>query len=228
MDRYQVTRAFVRSVQNNIADLKQQPGATYEWIQDHSGLPYLPLKIDVPHDMIRREILSAVHLLVPHRYDKESSGWSSFCLHGRAVGDTLDDKFYDTEQSMEWTPEALELLPDTIEWIRSCWPNAGFQRVRVMCLEPGGWIGVHSDYNPPRLGPSNIAITQPNDCAFYMQDAGVVPFEPGRALWMNVGYPHAVVNNSTEPRYHIIIHHNENEDWRRLVIQSYKELPCKD
>jgi hypothetical protein len=228
MDRYQVTRAFVRSVQNNVVKLKRQHNATYEQIINHSGLPYLQLKIDVPHDMIRREILSATHLLVPHRYDKESSGWSSFCLHGRAIGDTLDNEYYNNEQPMHWTPEALELLPDTIEWIRSCWPNEGFQRVRVMCLEPGGWIGVHHDYNDPHLGPSNIAITQPNDCAFYMQDAGVVPFEPGRVFCLDVSRPHAVVNNSNEPRYHIIIHHNENRDWRRLIMQSYEELPCND
>jgi hypothetical protein len=129
---------------------------------------------------------------------------------------------------MEWTPEALELLPDTVEWIKSCWPNDGFQRVRVMCLEPKGWIGVHKDYDIPGLGPSNISITQPENCAFYMQGAGVIPFDPGQAHCLDVSNLHAVINDSDEPRYHLIIHHKENSDWQRLFMRSYGELPCKD
>jgi hypothetical protein len=228
MDRYQVARAFVKSVKDQHMTLTRVPDAAYEWVRDHSKLPYLPLHIDVPHDMIRREILASTHLLVPHRDGYESHGWSSFCLHGRAIGDTLDSKYYNDDKPMTWTLEALEMLPDTIEWIRSAWPHSCFHRVRVMCLEPGGWIGVHKDYELNQLGPVNIAITQPTDCAFYMQDVGVVPFEPGRSFWMDVSRMHTIVNDSDECRYHLIIHHEENEDWRKLVMRSYQELPCKD
>ena len=97
-------------------------------------------------------------------------------------------------------------------------------RVRMMELEPGGWIGVHKDTDIKQLGPINIAITQPADCEFYSEGLGVVPFRPGTAMWMDVSRRHAVINRSAQTRWHMIIHQTVSSDWQRLVELSYANL----
>ena len=36
-----------------------------------------------------------------------------------------------------------------------------FDRVRIMALDPNGYIESHNDYNKSKLGPTNIAINNP-------------------------------------------------------------------
>lgn len=230
MNKQQVTESFIRAQRQYYSPplRASNPTCTYQYLQDSSGLPYLPLSITVPVDIIAQEINTASHLLTPHRQDYDSQGWSSFCLHGRSIDQTLSDEFYTTTIDHNWTPEAVEFMPNTVEWLKTEWPHGSYDRVRVMCLEPGGWILPHRDYEKRRLGPINIAVTQPDDCGFYTEDIGKVPFANGSAMWMDVSRRHAVINNSNQPRYHMIIHQTTSRDWERLVLNSYKDLPCKD
>lgn len=195
----------------------------YEGIRN-SGLGWLRLDIDVPADIILRELMQATHLFVEHRDGYDSQGWRSFCLHGRSATETREAEHYAMHKALDWTPEALELMPETVEWLKTQWPHGSYHRVRMMELLPGGWIGVHQDTKSQQLGPINIAITQPEGCAFYSEGLGQVPFSIGSAMWMDVGRKHAVINRSDHPRWHMIIHQEENEDWKRLVERSYAKL----
>lgn len=223
MDRKSISKSFIKSVSAHSWQPSYAGELNYEQIRD-TVKHYLPLQIDVPVDVIYREIVQCSHLLVEHRGGYESQGWKSFCIHGRSLTETREQEYYDTPAPMEYTKETQELMPETVDWLRNTWPHGDYARVRVMCLEPGGWIGVHTDNNLNCLGPVNIAITQPNECNFYMEHAGVIPFQPGSAMWLNVSNKHAVINNSDQPRYHIIIHQTESADWHRLVLKSYNSL----
>ena len=75
-----------------------------------------------------------------------------------------------------------------------------------MCLLPKSFINLHRDQNHSRLGAVNVAINNPTDCKFYLQNHGVLDFKPGTAYELDLVNYHTVVNNSNLPRYHIIIH----------------------
>ena len=60
--------------------------------------------------------------------------------------------------------------------------------------------------NHSKLGAVNVAINNPKDCKFYLQNHGVLDFKPGTAYELDLVNYHTVVNNSNVPRFHIIIH----------------------
>jgi len=202
------------------------PEANFEWIRTQSGLPWLQLDLAIPYETILDEICNIQSLLIAHRDNYgEHEGWRSFCLHGKSYDSTRESDYYNDDRPYVWTPEAQDLMPKTVNYFSKHWPATQFQRVRVMLLEPGGYITVHSDSVRPGLSPINIAITQPQDCNFLMERHGIVPFSAGQAFWLDVSNRHAVFNNSTKPRWHIIVHQNlDNIEFQKLVVKSYKRL----
>jgi len=198
--------------------------ATADWIRKQSGLPWLPLDIEIPTDVILSEIQNIKHLLTVHRDDyAEHSGWSSFCIHGKAYNATREDEHYNDSRPYIWTPEAEELMPQTVEFFKQ-WPAGGFRRLRVMRLAPKGWIAIHRDTKVSNLQPINIAITQPEECAFVMERHGRVPFETGKALLLDISNLHTVFNDSDQDRWHLIVHQQFNLDADNLVAKSYKKF----
>jgi len=199
--------------------------ANFDWIKTQSGLPWLPLNVHVPSTEILQEFESALHLLVPHRDGYgEHSGWHSFCIHGKSFDATREDSYYNDSRPHIWTPQAKQYLPKTVEYF-SKWPGTKFTRLRCMLLEPGGYVSVHCDSDKSQLGPINIAITQPNGCDFVMERYGVVPFAVGSAFWLDVSNMHTVFNNSSQPRWHIIVHQSFDDiKFQQLVVNSYKML----
>ena len=138
------------------------PDADFDWIKYQSGLPWLCLNIDIPYQQILKEIQSIQSLLVDHRDSYgEHLGWKSFCIHGKSLTTTqhsIDDREF------HWIPEIIKTMPRTVEYFQS-W-GLEFHRLRVMALEPGGFVSIHTDTDRKRLYPINIAITQPTDCKF--------------------------------------------------------------
>jgi Aspartyl/Asparaginyl beta-hydroxylase len=200
--------------------------ADFSWIQNNSGLPWLKLDIVVPYSEILAEIQNIQSLLVTHREDyNEHQGWSSFCIHGKSYDATREDSYYNDNRPHCWTPEAQELMPETVEYFRSMWPANQYQRVRVMRLDPGGYITIHRDSPISALGAVNIAITQPNECLFVMEKYGTVPFESGDAIMLDLSNRHVVFNNSDQVRWHMIVHQDfDNQNFKRLVVNSYNQL----
>jgi len=166
--------------------------------------PCKQLKLNVPIDEIYKEIQKIKNFLVPHR-EGEGIGWSSFCIHGKSFNATREEEYYKDNRLYVWTKEAVEHMPNTINFLKSLGFKS-FQRVRVMCLAPKGFINVHRDQTESRLGPVNIAINHPKDCKFYLEHHGDLKFKPGVAYRLNLVNYHAVINHSNTLRYHIIIH----------------------
>lgn len=162
------------------------------------------LALNVPIDAIYEEIHRIKKYLRPHRSDC-GIGWQSFCIHGQAYYRTKEDSYYPDFLGHSWTDEAIEHMPKTIKWLKSLGYKS-FKRVRVMCLLPKGFINLHKDQEHSKLGAVNVAINNPKDCKFYLQNHGILDFEPGTAYSLDLSNYHMVVNNSNVPRYHIIIH----------------------
>lgn len=184
-----------------------------------SGLPYLPLDIAVPVEKILQEILTVD--LVAHRDDHgEHNGWHSFSIHGKSETATREDSYYNDNRPMQWTDK----MPTTVKWFKDVYPADDFARVRVMRLDPGGYISIHSDTENSRLDPVNISITQPEGCDFVMEKHGLVPFTVGTTMWLDVSNRHTVINDSDKPRYHLIVHAKPNKDFEDIALKSYKKF----
>jgi hypothetical protein len=214
-----LTNSFIKS---NIKPKKIWPehskSAEYEWIKNYSRVPWIDLQLNVPYKEILEEIKNNSKFLVDHRDDYgEHKGWKSFCIHGKGLTIT---QHTEDNRPYHWIKEVEENMPFTSEYFKS-W-NLNFQRLRVMALEPGGFVSVHQDRKKSALEPINIAITQPAGCDFVMEGWGVIPFEPGKAFMLDISNRHAVVNNSKETRYHIIVHCKElNDKFKKIIENCY-------
>jgi hypothetical protein len=225
--KHQVSQMMFKKYINSKMQLPAyNPAADFKWIQTQSGLPWLQLDIEVPHQKILTEILNIQELLSDHRDTYgEHHGWQSFCIHGKRYDATREDSYYNDTRPYIWTPEAIKLMPETVKYFSENWPKVDFARVRVMLLDPGGYVSAHTDTDISHLWPINIAITQPTDCNFVMEKHGIVPFEPGQANWLDISNRHTVFNNSNEKRWHIIVHQSfDNIEFQNLVVNSYKML----
>ena len=166
--------------------------------------PCEQIELNVPHGKIHQEILKIQKYLVSHR-EESGMGWSSFCIHGKSYDATKEDAYYKDPRPHNWTKEAIEHMPHTISWLKTL-GYSQFQRVRVMCLAPKGFINIHRDQTESKFKAVNVAITNPSQCKFYLEHHGELKFQPGVAYRLNLVNYHAVINQSNEYRYHIIIH----------------------
>jgi hypothetical protein len=102
-------------------------------------------------------------------------------------------------------------------------PFSKLHRVRFMWLAPGGFIAPHTDTSAHGLAAINVALTNPGGAMFRSRDHGVLPFEPGAAFLVDIGYEHSCVNLSDVPRVHMIVHfHEPIVPWAELVERSYR------
>lgn len=199
--------------------LKYSPSS--EWIMSQSNLPFLPLSLPVPTEKILKEWQQISHQAIEHRstdYGKmtKNVGWKSLTLYGIDQHET--EKISD---SMNWT-SISEKCPDTTTWLKETF-NITNQtgRIRFMLLEPHGFIVPHNDRSDSKLSEINIAITNPKDCIFRFKEYGTVPFVPGLACMMDVSKEHFVVNNSDQPRLHIIVHSTLKDS--KIIKKSYAD-----
>jgi len=208
----------------NPKELEESP--TFDWIQSQSGLPWLELDIDIPYQRMLEETNSVQNFMVPHRESYgESKGWKSFCLHGKSFDSTQANEYYNDDRLLTWTKEALELMPFTVDFFQKIWPADSYQRLRLMLLEPGGYITIHKDSRFGGLQPVNISLNNPKECNFVFENYGTVPFAPGRAFWLDVSNLHVIFNNSTQARWHIIVHQDiKHPKFQQLIANSYKLL----
>jgi hypothetical protein len=218
----ELTKMFIRKNRTSkldwpvITDKKD-----YNWIMDNSKLPWLKVNVSLPTKQILTEIKQCNDFFVDHRDEYgEHYGWKSFCIHGKSRTDT--QHIVDT-RPFKWIDEVVERMPKTVEFFKQC-PGLDYARLRVMLLEPGGFVSLHSDPSPTskRFQAVNIAITQPIGCEFVMKDWGVVPFTVGSSFLLDIRNYHAVYNDSNEPRYHIIVHTtNHTNEFKQSVEESY-------
>ena len=195
-----------------------------------SGLPYLPiLGFEVPAQEMLEEAKALQSLMLAHRSDYEDNrGWKSLVLHGISSLHTQGAEKYgmDPEDNSiyRWT-DISDMAPVTTAFFKEQFHYDWFHRVRIMMLEPGGYICPHTDFDHYTLGPVNIALNNPEGCEFVMQNAGVVPFQQGTIKKLALVNRHAVFNNSDQARFHIIVHGCPNwEYWSPVYMNSYRRF----
>ncbi len=178
--------------------------------------PYPIPKFDTELFLKEIEKLEEFDLFSKHRGDMHP-GWSSFVLHGLGHGKTQGYEYYgysnDEEAPYDWTNEALEYCPSIVNYFKELKLKNRYHRVRIMKLEPGGYISIHDD-DPKKYRNQwghNIAITNPEECEMHFwnetfQYAGMVPWKPNDSYLIRIHWKHMVRNLSNKNRYHIIVH----------------------
>jgi hypothetical protein len=203
---------------NNQMELRPEP-----------ALPWFP--VDLP-DFPNREILAEAQglsdLYVEHRDDQGHKGWKSLCIHGISARQTGIPEDYGLAEDQpglyKWT-EIAERCPTSVAYFRERFPAEGFRRVRFMQVEAGGYIQPHRDRDRRSLGPLTICLNSPGDCLFGIEGHGLIPFQAGQGMLVDISYRHSVWNRSAEDRYHIIVEIVPGARYREyidLVMATYR------
>lgn len=185
------------------------------------------LKLDLPFDYqgMLTEAKNLRDRFVTHRKgDYNHKGWKSLVLHGLSETSTDYYKEYGYDSSVKaaedsiWTQAAHE-SPITMDFLLNKFPSKKYARVRFMLLEAGGYIDTHTDSSQPILENINLSLSNPEGCVWHWgHDNSTLNMEPGSMYAMNIHYPHRIVNNSNEDRYHLIIHRiDSTPEWKQLI-----------
>jgi hypothetical protein len=204
----------------------------FNWIRFESKLKTLKLDIDTNISEIKQEIMPKILVSTVHR-EIDGKGWRSVTLHGYSSMMTDDDNYYKEKgfvlpENKEWT-DISRFFPKTKEWLLKNIPFSKFGRIRLMILEPGGYVSPHIDYPKGNcLAGINIAINHPQDTE-YIVNGEKICWTEGDSRLIDIGSVHAIYNNSDEHRVHIIIHSDPIDQWSvgvmQIVCRSYlKEL----
>ena len=198
----------------------------FNWIEKESNCPSLKLDMHVPHEEMAKEALALMDEFIKHR-GEEHPGWHSLVLHGvdkHTTDDWTSNAYNFTEKpEYKWT-EIADVCPVTKDWLLNTWSYSRFDRVRFMLLMPGGYIKQHADYEVRKLAAYNVAINNPKGVEFVMEDAGLIPWQPGDARAIDIGRKHSVRHTGTEPRIHMIIHGAPTFKHAETVCKSYDLL----
>ncbi|SVA09237.1 uncharacterized protein METZ01_LOCUS62091 [marine metagenome] len=206
-------------------EIKNNPNIKYNDFFKTNYIPWVYSYINVDLDQAKKECddIYSRGLFTNHRPDA-GNGWLAFTMHGNSYNNTQAS---DDESQYTWTDEALKFTPYLVDLIKNTFSklsgHTSFGRVRITAIEPGGMIFPHRDgigntwSSNSKPGPTNIAITHPKECYFLMWDKsnltrksswGILPFEPKKAIKIDINNCHTVINCSNEIRYHIIVNHN--------------------
>lgn len=198
---------------------------------------WIELDIEFNVDDWVKESKIAEQFLVTHREGDGHEGWRSCCIHGIDIdkpGHWNNYSATEADITYKWTD--LSKLTPTITSFWKSFPTERFARLRFMELAPHGHIAPHND-SPggikntefdmmDHMIPINVAITHPNDCYMELDGYGHVPFRPGKVFIVNITNTHSVVNNSNQPRMHMIAHciiGNKKKEFAELVVRSYNK-----
>ncbi len=205
----------------------------FNWIRNDSNTG--SLKLDITSDIsdVVEELSRAEFLAIPHRSDN-SNGWRSIVLHGlcsimtEAPYNYVNLGIVDKSVKETWT-DASKFFPKTLAWIDQYVPFKTFSRIRVMVLDPGGYILPHKDLQQSFLGGGlNIAFTNPERTEFAVEDNGLIPWEPGDIRMINIGKLHSIRNLGSKPRIHMLAYPPLMEEWTldsmKLVCRSYENM----
>jgi hypothetical protein len=201
-----------------------------KWIIQDSNCPSLLLNIPVPYKEMTAEAEQFLDRFVKHR-GGWNPGWSSIAVHGQSAERTQPANYYveegiDSEDNIApytWTEIAKD-CPVTVEWLKNTFPIKEYHRVRYMLLEPEGFIQPHSDFKERRMAAFNVALSNPPGVEFALEEAGLIPWQPGEARAIDIGRNHSVLHTGTENRIHMIIHGLWADGFERCICESFEDL----
>lgn len=164
---------------------------------------------------------------VPHRTHESHAGWSSLCVHGITSVHTESPHTYGyTNETCPWRwTDVADVCPTITKFFKEKFDYLKYYRVRIMKLAPGGYVIPHKDsltQDENHIGPINLALNHPDECKFYMDGVGYLPWTGGRAIKLNLYNIHSVINHSNENRYHIIIHGQMGPSWQDRMYNNYQ------
>jgi hypothetical protein len=122
----------------------------------------------------------------------------------------------DLDREPRDTPLRATLGP-AAEKILAALPCAGFERIRLMRLAPGGGgVSRHADITDPDAGASegkvvcvHIPLISNERCAFRSWgldgNTSSMVMRPGTAAYLDVRKPHTAVNMGDTPRVHLVV-----------------------
>jgi len=192
-------------------------------------IPYVSLDINGPWKEMLHEAKLLDCMYVKHRDDGQSKGWASLCVHGLGAQKTDDHNSYPEyskyknleDLPYKWT-EIAQNCPVTVDYFKNVFPFEKYYRLRFMRLDPGGFIAPHNDGSNHKLFVCNISLNNPDGCEMILENIGVIPFkDEGGAIAFNNSHNHIVWNQSSQARYHIIVHGKWNNTYTQLVRNSY-------
>jgi hypothetical protein len=195
-----------------------------------SDIKELKLDIKFPYNEMLDEAKSLRHRFVSHR-DGESTGWASLTLYGLGEDKTASwqqygfKDSYEYSKNLDWTL-SINQAPVTKKFLLNNFPSKKYGRVRFMLLKAGGRINMHTDSRAPLLENINLVLNNPKNCLWrWGHDDSKFFMEPGCAYAMNISYPHEVVNNSNEDRYHMIVtRHDSTPEWKHLINTAVEKV----
>jgi hypothetical protein len=174
--------------------------------------------------------------LIPSYNDSNNVGWGAVALYGLSSDSTLPPEEYGYANYNEaraagalgWT-EIADECPVTTKFFKLDFHHKRYNRIRYMKLEPGGMIRWHHDTPDGEeptypLGVYNMALNNPEECFFHMGMWGNMPVEAG-SMWLFANeHNHCVINNSDEPRYHMIVSGTPDElFWAPVISKSFRD-----
>ncbi|MDA7834193.1 aspartyl/asparaginyl beta-hydroxylase domain-containing protein [bacterium] len=188
---------------------------------------YLKLDIPVPFIDMYFEAENLIDRFTAHRPSEQlHQGWKSLTLYGLDNNRHENWNVYGYSSASEaakdfvWSEES-KACPIITNWLQNVFPCNRYGRVRLMLLEPGGYIGFHNDGVMSVTENINIAITNPPNCKWLWKDGTELEMQEGGVYAMNLSYEHSVVNHSNEPRLHMIVaRHDSTIEWKQLIQQS--------
>jgi hypothetical protein len=190
-----------------------------------SDAKLLKLDIPVPYEDMLKEAQALKHRFTAHR-GQAHKGWMSLSLHGldETKHENWDEYGYKSAEAAGldyvWT-EAAKECPVTMDFLLNVFPCKRYGRVRLMLVEAGGFIGPHSDTKHRLLENINIPLSNPKECVWRWGDGEELFMEPGVPYAMNISYEHAVYNQSTEDRFHLIVaRHDSTDEWRAVMDRA--------
>jgi len=206
------------------------------WLLNKANFGWLELDIDIPIDLWKSDVQ---HTKFYNHRGNDHPGWNSACIHGIDVDKTGAWTNYGYERE-EDVPYKWTTLSESTPSIKSFWqrfPYETYRRIRLMQIEPQGYISPHSDAPGKLPGednldilefgvPINIAIIHPKDCVMTLEGYGCVPFEEGKAFIINIRNYHSVINSSNQSRIHLISHGipgKSKKEFAELVASSYRK-----
>jgi len=205
-----------------------------DWIMHESNITHLPLDIDVPQKDIFSEWQTVMDRVTPHTkadgspMDSRHTGWQSLELFAPPPGKTTvnsDRHGFISNDKHSWTDTAND-CPITVQWWKDTFKEDNFiGRLYFSWLLPGGSIGAHRDGQHSSLHGANVAITNPAGCHFHNGRAGIIDFDSHPVNMMNVSDKHWVLNNSDEPRLHMIYNGKVPVE---IIERSYKKYEIQN
>ena len=193
-------------------------------------LPFLPItdwEDTADWDQMLHEAKKLSKHFIQHRSHENHAGWASLCIHGLSSVHTESSHTYgftDDNAPWRWT-DVSDWCPTITNFFKNDFNYTKYFRIRIMKLAPGGWVIPHKDsltLDQNHIGPVNVALNNPDNCNFYMDNIGILPWRQGRAIKLNLYNVHCVYNHSNEDRYHIIAHGWAGNSWPNRLYNNYQ------